>query len=174
MIRKIIVGGSLSILFLGILASCVRTAELKIAFVDGKKIFEEAPQAVTAREDLKEKFKSYQDKLDEMSKEIADLTKKFQSNPLFTEEEKENQIDKINKKKEALLEYKRKAETELTKSEAEFTKGIMEKVYDIVEKIAKNRKIDIVLDKASVLYGDATLDITDTVMDKLNENSSKK
>lgn len=57
-----------------------------------------------------------------------------------------------------------------TKCRNDKIKPIQDKVYDAVEKVAAERKLDIILDKAAnsgILYSNAAFDRTDDVIIKL-------
>jgi outer membrane protein len=59
---------------------------------------------------------------------------------------------------------------ELYKVQDDKIKPIQDKVYDAVEKVATERKLDIILDKAAnsgILYSNAAFDRTDDVIIKL-------
>ena len=86
-----------------------------------------------------------------LSDEISDLQKELQT------------LD------DALTVYKQKAQNELIQKQQELLKPLIEKMSKTIEVVAKELKINFVLNKTDdvLLYGDKEFDITFKVLDKL-------
>ncbi|MEW6607600.1 MAG: OmpH family outer membrane protein [bacterium] len=137
-----------------------------IGVVDGKRIFEEHPEAKKAQELLKKELNERKKELETRSKEIRRLEESLKSNLLLSDEERAKIEKEIDKKKEEAIKYSQEAEEYLNEKEEELTRGISEKIYRLIKVTAQEKGIDIILENNYVLYADETLDITDDVIAK--------
>ena len=82
--------------------------------------------------------------------------------------EKENVI---NDKMEYYQRIAMSAKKEISKKESEITEPLIKKIRDIIEEIGKEKGYSVILEKnySSVLYGSPENDLTDQVIQELNE-----
>jgi len=73
----------------------------------------------------------------------------------------------LQKKEWEYEEFKKKVETELKDFEESKTLLVMGELYRIIEDLAKEENISIVVEKASILYGQAKTDLTEKVLDRI-------
>ncbi|MEW6617974.1 MAG: OmpH family outer membrane protein [bacterium] len=144
----------------------------KVGIVDGRRIFEEHPEAKKAQELLKKELNERKKELENRSKEIRKLEESMKSNLLLSDEERAKIEKEIDKKKEEAMTYSQEAEEYLNEKEEELTKGITEKVYQLIKVTAQEKGIDIILENNYVLYADETLDITEDVIAKIKPKST--
>ena len=92
---------------------------------------------------------------------------------LLTEEMKNERTASIQKKEEEMKEYQKKVfgfGGLLFLKKQELVKPVMDKVWDAVDKVAKQNNLAIVFDKAGelvMIYTDPRFDYTDFVLDEL-------
>ena len=147
---------------------------VEIGIVNMLKINRDA----TAMKDLNEKFQS------KRKEHLASVTKKEEE--LRSEEQKladQRAImapDAFNTKKqefkERVIEVNQKVQKELSELDTTFNKALDEvsKVAaEIVSDVAKEKKLDLVLHRRQALYATDALDITDTVLERLNKKLPK-
>jgi outer membrane protein len=109
-----------------------------------------------------------------MNKEINGMYSALQAEQvLLTEEMKNERTAAIQKKEEEMKEYQKKVfgfKGLLFLKQQELIKPVQDKVWDAVDKVAKQNNLAIVFDKASelvMIYTDPRFDYTDFVLDEL-------
>jgi Skp family chaperone for outer membrane proteins len=85
--------------------------------------------------------------------------------------EKEAAIDGLKKELEqqrASLRLKvRQNKDELSQLEEKQTAEVLADMYELLQKVAKDENVTIIIDKNDILYGQASLDLTDKVRERL-------
>lgn len=142
-------------------------AEGKIGYMDVQKAIQSTKAGKKARAELEKDFekkkKSIQDKEKDLQKMQQDLEKKSMA---LSEEVK---MRKEAEFRDEMLKYREmvgKSQTEIQARERDLTAPILEKLKKAVEKVAKDKELSIVLERAehSVVWADSSLDITDEVV----------
>lgn len=161
-------------LFLAALASLALVAspafaETTIGVVNVAKIMQTSKAATSVREQMQTKQKSFQAELD--AKEKALLA---EDQALVKEK---GSADKAAFEKKVKA-FREKAATEqravqgkkaqLDKSFAAALEEIQKNVLDIVKQVAAEKKLNLVVSSAQVLYADTALDVTDEVLKRLD------
>ncbi len=65
-------------------------------------------------------------------------------------------------------------EKSFTQREKEIRNQILGKIYDTIQKVARLRHIDIVLDKKNIVYSEKEIDLTNDVIKRLNKEYLEK
>jgi outer membrane protein len=130
-------------------------------------------------------YKKAQDEISQLSaaweKEIQDMSKKIEAmynalqaeQVLLTDEMRKERTESIQKKEAELKEYQKKVfgfGGLFFLKKQELIKPIQDKVWDAVDKAAKQNNLAIVFDKAGelvMIYTDPRYDYTDFVLDEL-------
>ncbi len=154
--------------------SNVPTSVSKIGVIDGKRIFDEHPDAKKAKEQLIKELKAKQKEINAMSAEIEKLEGDIQSNLLLSDDERAKMETEVDKKKQLALKYSQEAEAYLTGKEEELTKQITEKVYLLIKQTAQEKGLSVVLENNYVLYAEDNLDITEDVLAKIIATTKKE
>jgi outer membrane protein len=146
----------------------------RFGYIDTNYILEKMPD-----------YKKAQDEINQLSvaweKEIADMDKKVQAmysalqaeQVLLTDAMRKERTDEIRKKEVELKDYQKKVfgfGGLFFLKKQELTKPIQDKVWDAVDKVAKQKNLHIVFDKAgelTMIYTDPRYDYTDFVLDEL-------
>lgn len=152
----------------------VPTSVPKIGVIDGRRIFDEHPDAKKAKEQLVKELKAKQKEIQFMTSEIDKLESDVQSNLLLSDEERAKMETEIDKKKQAAQKYSQEAEAYLSGKEEELTKQITEKVYLLIKQVAQEKGITVVLENNYVLYADEGLDITEDVVARIIATTKKE
>jgi len=146
----------------------------KFGYIDSEYILTKLPEYKQAQTDLNQAAKKWQTELEEMGKEVNTLKDAYKvEEVLLTEEMQKERQDTIASKEKKLRE-KQKAyfgfEGMLFYKKQELIKPVQDKVFEAVEKVAKEKKLQMVFDKSSalvVIYADPIHDYTDYVLEKL-------
>ena len=163
-------------------ANCAPCA--KILSVDTQKVFERYNEAQEAQAAYGEAVAAADKELKEMHEEVEKLGEKVNAlrekseNTTFTEAAREKYRKEAEEKEELLRikadEFYRRRQSmndDLVKRRNEEVSEHIKAINDAVADVAKSKKADIVLSKATgTVYVDPSLDITDDVIKFLNED----
>ena len=123
-----------------------------------------------AQEILKKRVKTEAVKFDKIQKNL--LTKEreiISKKKLISKEEYAKEVNELRKKVAQIQQNKQKSINEVGKLRAKAKKELLNKLSPILKKYLESKNIRIVIDKKEVLYGDASLDITDEIMTLFNK-----
>lgn len=141
-----------------------------IAVLDFNKVLMSSPQLEAAKTELKNKF-------DPRGKELEATQKKFQENiqafsknsPTMKAEDKKAAEQKLKDEQEKLQDMQSKFQNDLGKAQNDAMQKIMKKMEEIVTKVAKDKKFDLVIAKSSIAYSKPELDITEEVISQVKK-----
>lgn len=143
----------------------------RYAYVNTEYILKNIPEFNEAQKQIDKINEDWKTEISKKQKEIDDMYKQFQNEQyLFTEDQKKSKIQDIENKEKDLKEYQKQKfgyEGELFKKRQELIKPIQDKVYDAIEKLAKERGYDFVFDKTGstvILFADSKNDRSDEVL----------
>lgn len=168
-----------------VLFSSLLTFGQKFACVDSEYILNNLPEYKQAQKELEEVSLQWQKDIENKLAEVDRMYKSYQAEALLLPEDlktkKENEIVAAEKEVKTLQKQRFGSDGDLSKKRSELIKPIQDKIYNAIEKIAKEKNYAIVLDKASgatVLFVDSKTDISDLVLAELgyktNNNSTKR
>jgi outer membrane protein len=146
----------------------------KFGIVDTDFILSKMDEYAAAKQEVDQLSQKWQKELEEMHAAIEKMYKDYQAEEVLLPDDikKQRQEDIMAAERKA-KEYKERKfgyDGELYKVQDDKIKPIQDKVFDAVEKVAQERKLDIIIDKASntgILYSNAAFDRTDDVIIKL-------
>ena len=140
--------------------------ELKVAYVDLAKIFDEYKKTKDSEKVLEEKGKG---KEDERAKMVDEVKKLKDEQALLSEKAKGEKQSAIDTKIKALQDYDTKTRNELMKDRNDMLGGIMKDIEKVVSDYAKANGYDIVLNSRMLLYGADQYDLTGEILTRLNK-----
>lgn len=152
-----------------------QTANIKVGYVDSQVILNQYPPAVKAQSDLDALVQSWNKKIDSMSVALQQAYQSYQQQmETMTEDARAVQEQQIVQQQQAVEQFRQskynQQNGELYKKQEEFLGPIKERVFDAIDKVAKEEGMNFVFDKAGdvvLLYADQEFDITYKVLDKL-------
>ncbi len=146
----------------------------RFGYIDTDFILNKMPDYKKAQDEIDQLTEAWAKEVDDMNKEIKGMYSALQAEQvLLTEEMKNERTAAIQKKEEEMKEYQKKVfgfEGLLFLKQQELVKPVQDKVWDAVDKVAKQNNLAIVFDKASelvMIYTDPRFDYTDFVLDEL-------
>ncbi len=160
----------LTILFMLIVISMfsIAYAQPKIGFVNIGKIMEQSPQAEAARKALEREFSSRDKQLTSSRDTVLKLEEKMKNDGSIMSEAKRLELEReILSKKRDYNRLREELREDFNIRRNEELGTLQQKVYEVIQKIAKQENYDLVLTQP-VLYASPNLDITDRVLKKLN------
>ena len=150
----------------GIMLFGLPTWGANIAFIDSQKVFNSHPETKNASEVLNKEVEQRQTELKVAEEEILAMREEL-TKPL-SEDARRRKEATIKVKLEELEKSRQSALSALEEKRIKLEAGINRKIYESIEAIAKEKGIDLVLDKNSVIYGIPTSEITDEIIERMS------
>ncbi|MDZ4839154.1 MAG: OmpH family outer membrane protein [Bacteroidota bacterium] len=154
--------------------SQLSNAQARLAFVDTEYILDKMPEYKSAQKQLDDQAEQWKKEIDNRVAEIDRLYKEYQAQyALLPEADRKKKEDEISSKEKSLSEFKKQkfgTDGELFKKRQQLIKPIQDKVFDAIQKLAKENSYDFVLDKAgavTMLYTNGKYDRSDDVLELL-------
>ena len=146
----------------------------KWGYVDTEYILGKIPEYKEAQDEINTLSLSWDQEIQSMYREIESLYDKLQAEEvLLTAEMKEERLAEIQLKEEEVKAYHKKVfgyEGLFFLKKKELIKPVQDKVFDAVEKVAKDNRLQMVFDKSGelvLIYTDPIHDYTDYVLEEL-------
>jgi outer membrane protein len=145
-------------------------ADLKIAYFDLAKVFDNYQKTKEFDAVLQSEGESFQKQRDAMIQKIQDAQDKM---ALMSDAQKSSMQSDIDKQKDDVVAFDKEKREELTKRRDEKVREILSDIQGVVGTIAKQQGYTFVLNDRVMVYGDPQYDITDQVMKNLNDSYKK-
>lgn len=146
----------------------------KWGYVDTEYILSKIPEYKEAQDEINTLSLSWQQEIANMYKEIEGMYNKLQAEEvLLTKEMREERLAEIKDKEEEVKEYHKKVfgfEGLFFLKKKELIKPVQDRVFEAVEKVAKDNRLQMVFDKSGelvLIYTDPIHDYTDYVLEEL-------
>lgn len=153
----------------------------KFGYVDSEFILSKMPAYNTAQKEVDKLSDNWQKDIEARYKEIDRMYKSYQAEEvLLTEEMKKKRQNEIVDKEKEVKEYQKGIfgfEGQLFKKRQELIKPVQDQVYEAIEKVAKQKALQIVFDKSGglvMLYTNPVHDYTEFVLEALGLASASK
>ena len=146
----------------------------KFGYIDTNFILGKMPEYAKAQSEIDQLSAGWQKEVEDMSRNVENLYSSLKAEEvLLTDEMKAERLDGIHKKEAELKEYQRKVfgfGGLFFLKKQELIKPLQDKVFEAVEKVAKQNRLAIVFDKSGelvMIYTDPRHDYTDFVLEEL-------
>lgn len=146
----------------------------KFGYVDTNFILSKMEEYKEAQTEIEKVSVQWQDEVQKMYLEIDQMYSEFKAEEvLLTKGMKDDRLAAIKKKENEVKDYQKKVfgfEGLFFLKKQELMKPVQDKVFDAVEKVAKNNRLQIVFDKSGdlvMIYTDPIHDYTDYVLEDL-------
>lgn len=157
-----------AILLLGFSSLCL--AEIKIGVLDVNKVLTSVPQVKKMQTDLKKEFDPRGNEIVKMQNAfVADIDKYRKSNVNKKGDELLKEQQKLIEENRKLQEARVNFQRDLVTTQNRALGPILRQVETVVEKIAKEKKLNLVLTKMSTVYSEAQFEITDQVIAEMGK-----
>lgn len=153
----------------GMLFSVAAQAEFKMGFVDVQKAIQATKAGKKAKEDMtkeaEKKNKELEKKKGDIDKMREDLEKK---RSVLSEEAFGKKAQELQEEMSKFNQVVQKTQVELQKKESEFLSPIVDKMKKVIEKLAKEKGLSMVIQHGQaapiLLYAAAETDLTEEVI----------
>lgn len=146
----------------------------RFGYIDTDFILSKMPEYAKAQGEIEQLSKLWEQELQEMGKTIEGMYSSLQAEQvLLTEAMKNERVAQIQKKETEMKEYQKKVfgfGGLFFLKKQELIKPVQDKVWDAVDKVAKQNNLAIVFDKSGelvMIYTDPRFDYTDFVLEEL-------
>ena len=151
--------------------SAVAQNEFKLGVVDTQKVFEGYKRAKTADEVLKTAEDKLRGQLEDVRAEIQTMEERLTKQKLFLDDPQTESIENdIRLKKQAYQRELQIGQESILAKQKELVEPILKEIETLITEIGKNGGYNLILEKRLVtLYVDPNYDLTETVLQTLNE-----
>ena len=157
----------------------------QFGYVNTEYILKQIPEYQQAQKKLDKIAKEWRKEIDKRKKKIEEMYKDYQAEQvLMTEEMKRKREQKITQKEQAVQKFREQKfgyKGELYQKRKELVEPIQNKVYNQVQKVAKENNYDFIFDKSNgvnMLYANDRYDVSDEVLKGMgyspNNNKEQK
>lgn len=161
MIKKLIF--TLSFTLIGLSWSAV-----KIGTVDMEKALQAVKKGKDAKTRLEKKFKEKKASIDKQEKAFEKAQEEFKKKSVvMSDKAKGEQAMQLQQKYAEIMQAKQKAQVEMQQEELKETQPILKGLGDLIEGVAKDAKVDMVVEaRAGLLYASDRVELTDALVKK--------
>jgi len=162
------------VLLVGLMAGSIGTETFKLGVVDSNRVLLNYQKAIETDKILKDAEKRLKEKLDIKGEEIRTLREKKTKSELFLEQPKIAELQKQIEQKtiEHQQEFERGRQALLEKNQ-ELMTPIFKELEELIIKVGKEEKYDLIIDRQAALYFNEKYDITDELIKLINANVEK-
>jgi outer membrane protein len=146
----------------------------KFAFVDSEYMLGKMPEYKAAQKRLDDMSAEWQKEIEKRLTEIDKMYKDYQAEQVvLTQDQQQKKQQEIVEKEKALKDFQKSKfgqGGELEKKKQELIKPLQDKIFDAVQKIAKERGLDFIFDKNGemvMLVANIKYDLSDDVLEKM-------
>jgi len=165
----------LAIIICGLFVFGLNFAEAqKFGYIDTNFILSKMPEYLKAQSEIEQLSTGWQKEVEDLQRGVEILYTSLKAEEvLLTDEMKEERLTIIHKKEGELKDYQRKVfgfGGLFFLKKQELIKPLQDKVWEAVEKVAKQNRLAIVFDKSGelvMIYTDPRHDYTDFVLEEL-------
>lgn len=150
-------------------------AELKIGVIDVLTLVQRSPQADEIRNRIRDEFKTREQEIVGLQKELQDEVGNFERDKAVMSETAKIEAEQaIVDKQRNLRRLQEDFREDTTRRQNEEMQGLLEVIGGKLEIIADQENFDIILHRDAVPYVKEKFDITALVLEKLNESNKAK
>ncbi|MDD5020351.1 MAG: OmpH family outer membrane protein [Candidatus Omnitrophica bacterium] len=171
--RKMMVRG-LAFVCMFLMAAGVALAAGKIAYVDLSSTFDKYEKTKVFDEALGSIQQEKEKSLTQLADEIKAIEDKM---PLLSEKEKVSKQKDLDEKTQKLKQISQQVALDLRKERDERLKEILQDIEKVIQSYAQKNQYDFIMNDRVLLYGSASADVTQDIIDLLNtqyKQESKK
>lgn len=176
MMKKTVILTGLLLFGTSVFADADKAVGLKIGYVDMSSAIRSTQAGKDAEKKLEQEFKKKQEELGAKEGDLKTMLENLEKQANVISPEVRSQKERALQE-EQLQYQKMVAESRLAiqQRERELTEPILEKMQKIIDEIAKEKKYDMILQKAeiTILWAKPELDLTAEVIKRFDESKKK-
>ncbi len=146
-------------------------AEKKIAFVNPMQAISQSEEVQASQLEMQSDMGDEREKLQRLQQEIQQIEQKLQKeNMTLSDKEKQNLQDERESKMIEARQLSKLVQKRMQGEQQEIVEKMRPRVMKAVEEIANEEGYDVVLNIQAIMYAQDGMDITEQVVQKLNES----
>lgn len=144
---------------------------IKVAVIDVNKVLNESEAGKVARKKMEDRYEELKKRIDALSEEAKKMKEELDKQKILLSKEKlKAKEEALGGKVAELRKVSQESETEMQSRQRDLTRDVLKIVEGQVDKIVKEEKIDLLLERSSgVVHFDPSLDITVKVLELVNK-----
>lgn len=144
---------------------------MKIAVVNTQEVFDKYLKTQEAQKKLNEEISKLEEQGKKMSEDLRTLQEKYDKQRIFIDDKKKEQemLRQIEQKKAEIRQFIQSGQQRLDQKRQELTEPIIKEIDQVVQQIGKDEGFDLIVDKIATLYVNPRIDITEKVIQILNQ-----
>jgi len=167
-VKKLMMG---VLIFLFMSASLVSAQMKKVGFLDLSRIFDNYEKTKEYDKILEDQYNRYDA---ERKIKVEKIQEKQGKLSLMKDDEKKKAEEEVQTMLNELQQYDMGQRTDLTKKRDERIREILLEVEEVVANYAKKEGYELIFNDRVLIYGSDGIDITDKILESLNEGYKKK
>jgi Skp family chaperone for outer membrane proteins len=160
-----------SLLFLFFVFSTNAQSQSMLGVVDVETVLKEMPEALDADKKIKDIGQKWQDTLIQLRTGLQQKFEQYQKQKsMMGQDQQMKEEEALQAQNMQMVQYQEEKfgqQGELNRLREELLEPLRTKIKLAIDKVAKEEKIKMVVDKVMVLYSDTTIDITFKVIDTI-------
>lgn len=147
--------------------------EQKLAYVDNVRMVQGYEGTKKVRADFELKTKAWQTNVDTLAKELEESVKKYgRESTGMSEKERKLTEELLNNKQQQFMQYREAIQQKIQEEEKKFSETLISEINGYVKEYGEKNGYKILLGataSGNIVYADKSLDITDEILQGLNE-----
>lgn len=154
-------------LMLTLAVPVVSAADLKLGYVDGVRLLEEAPQAQDATRRLQREFASREEEIVRKQDEIRRMEEALERDgAVMSESDRRNRNLEILSRKRELRRMQEEFREDVNIRRNDALGGLQELIKEVIQEVGSSGKFDLIF-YDGIAYADKGLDVTEQVLEGL-------
>ncbi|MCW5205217.1 OmpH family outer membrane protein, partial [Desulfobulbus sp. N2] len=148
------------------------SAAPSVGVVNLQHVLDKSSVGVAAKNKMEAKMKEFKASLDKEKEAVLALQKEMQKKvDVWNEETKKGKVLELQRKKRDFRVKQDDANLEMRNLQEKHLAPIMKKLEAIVQEVAKEKGVSVIMPNTAVLYFDKSVDMTDDVTAALNKKT---
>jgi outer membrane protein len=148
-----------------VIAAPAMAQQLRVGYVDMKRVLDSAPQVLAGREQLDLEFRPRNEAIEFQDRQAQSMEDRLQLGDL-TEDARVRLERDLRESRRAVNRQKEDLRDELSFRRTEEVQKLEDQINQAVQEIARDNGYDLIL-SSPVIYADPTLDITEQILQQL-------
>ena len=156
--------------FLTIFTVVSASAAPSVGVVNLQQVLDKSSVGVAAKKKMEAKMKEFKSSLDKEKEAVLALQKEMEKKAdAWNEETKKEKVLELQRKKRDFRVKQDDANLEMRNLQEKHLAPIMKKLEVVVQEVAKEKGVLVIMPNTAVLYSDKSVDMTDAITAALNK-----
>jgi outer membrane protein len=148
------------VLSLPLLVACAASAQVKIGVVDSQAVLAATAEVKKVQTDMEAKYKKRNDDFQRLQKELQTVQQQLSLGDKLTQQAQSDLSVQATRKQRELQRLGEDLQADVDRERNEILTRTSQKLKQVIDKLAEEKGLDIVVDAADTVFFKPTLDIT--------------